>query len=129
MAGYQRKTALTPKEVLEKADQFIVNEGEITGVSLVSNPDFYDEEKLFSELLAEYPEREEFALGLALASKFLGNEERHGKLMKAAADLYPAEARYYYEFGAVAEEGGDLSGAAVFYRRALEKAFKTVARR
>jgi hypothetical protein len=23
MAGYQRKTALTPKEVLEKADQFI----------------------------------------------------------------------------------------------------------
>ena len=78
---------------------------------------------LFQELNTEYPEKEEFALGLALAHKYQGNKEDYGKISAAAKDLFPAEARYYYELGGVAEMAEDIELAALFYRRALDKAF------
>jgi tetratricopeptide (TPR) repeat protein len=80
-------------------------------------------EKLFDELLAEYPEKEEFAVGLALAHKYQGHDEDYARVWEASKGLYPAEARYCYDLGAVAEEAGDLAKAAVLYRRALDKSF------
>jgi peroxiredoxin len=85
---------------------------------------FGEAEVLFDELLAEYPEREELALGLALAHKYQGHEEEYRKFRNRTVDLYPAVARYYYELGGVAEAADDLAEAAVLYRGALEKAFK-----
>jgi Flp pilus assembly protein TadD len=82
-------------------------------------------EALFAELTTEFPEREELALGLALAHKYQGHEDEYRKFRQRAADLYPAEARYYYELGAVAEGEQDLEEAAVLYRGALERAFKS----
>lgn len=84
---------------------------------------YAEAETLFRELNTEYPEKEEFALGLALAHKYQGKDD-YGKILASAADLYPAEARYYYEFGGVAESADDLQEAAALYRQALEKAFK-----
>jgi thioredoxin-like negative regulator of GroEL len=83
---------------------------------------FSEAELLFQELLEEYPEREEFALGLALAHKYQGHEGEYRKVRDRTADLYPAEARYYYELGGIAEAADDLSEAVVLYRGALEKA-------
>lgn len=80
-------------------------------------------EKLFEELLAEYPEKEEFALGLALAHKYQGHDEDYAKVWEASKGLYPAEARYCYDLGAVAEEAADIAKATLLYRRALDKAF------
>ena len=85
---------------------------------------YAEAETLFRELNTEYPEKEEFALGLALAHKYQGKEDDYGKVLASAADLYPAEARYYYELGGVAEGAADLQEAASLYRRALEKAFQ-----
>jgi thioredoxin-like negative regulator of GroEL len=86
---------------------------------------FSEAQQLFGELNTEYPEKEEFALGLALAYKYQGNEGDYRKVLDSAGDLYPAEARYYYDMGGVAESSEDLAEAAVFYRKALEKAFQT----
>jgi tetratricopeptide (TPR) repeat protein len=77
---------------------------------------------LFGELLAEFPEREELALGAALAAKYLGREEEYRKGREAAAKLFPADARYIYEMGVVADSQKDLPVAAELYRRALEAA-------
>ena len=84
---------------------------------------YSEAEGLFAELHGEYPEKEEFALGLALASKYQGKKEEFASLKKKAVDLYPAEARYYYELGSAAESAEDLEEAVGFYRQALEKAF------
>lgn len=85
---------------------------------------YAEAERLFGELHTEYPEKEEFALGLALAQKYSGKEEDYRKMLASASGLYPAEARYYYELGGVAEGADDLKEAASLYRRALEKAFQ-----
>ncbi len=84
---------------------------------------FADAGKLFDELLAEFPVREEFALGVALAAKYQGKDEEYRKAREAAAKLFPAEARYAYEMGGIAESQKDTPLAAEFYRRALESAF------
>lgn len=86
---------------------------------------FAEAESLFQELAVEFPEREELALGLALAHKYQGHDEEYEKNRKQAADLYPAEARFYYDLGSVAEEAEDLEEAAALYRGAVEKAIKT----
>ena len=86
---------------------------------------FAEAESLFQELAVEFPEREELALGLALAHKYQGHDEEYEKNRKQAADLYPADARFYYDLGSVAEEAEDLEEAAALYRGAVEKAIKT----
>ena len=85
---------------------------------------FSEAGKLFEELLAEFPEREEFALGSSLAAKYQGKDDDYRKVREAAAKLFPAEARYVYEMGGVAESQKDTVVAAEFYRRALESALK-----
>jgi Flp pilus assembly protein TadD len=79
---------------------------------------------LFRELQEEFPEREGFALGLALALKYQGHDEEYGKARALAATLLAAEPRVHYEFGAVAESQGDLETAATLYRRAIAGALK-----
>lgn len=89
----------------------------------------YDEAMaMFEELHTEYPEREEFALGLALAKKYSGDEASYSSLREKASGLYPAGARHYYELGGVAESENDLKLASELYREALRKAFKTARR-
>jgi tetratricopeptide (TPR) repeat protein len=85
---------------------------------------FAEAGKLFEELLAEFPEREEFALGGALAAKYQGQDDAYRAARTAGAKLFPAEARYVYEMGEVAESQKDAAVAAELYRRALESAFK-----
>lgn len=85
---------------------------------------FPEAEKLFHELLGEFPEREELALGLALAQKYQGREEDYKKTREQAAKLYPAEPRYLYEMGGISGTQKDLPTEAEFYRRALEVALK-----
>jgi thioredoxin-like negative regulator of GroEL len=80
--------------------------------------------KLFDELLSEFPEREEFALGGALAAKYQGKDEDYRKLRETGAKLFPAEPRVVYEMGGVAESQKDAALAVEFYRRALESALK-----
>jgi thiol-disulfide isomerase/thioredoxin len=79
---------------------------------------------LFADLLTEFPEREELALGAALAAKYQGKEEEYRKGREAAVKLYPADPRYIYEMGGVAESQKDAALAAEFYRRALGDALK-----
>lgn len=83
---------------------------------------FSEAGKLFEELLAEFPVREEFALGVALAAKYQGKDEDYRKGREAAAKLFPAEPRYAYEMGGIAESQKDTPLAAEFYRRALAAA-------
>jgi thioredoxin-like negative regulator of GroEL len=85
---------------------------------------FDEAEGLFGNLRDEFPEREEFALGLALAHKYQGHEEEYGKARALAATLLAAEPRIHYEFGAVAESQGDMETAALLYRRAIAGALK-----
>ena len=80
---------------------------------------FDEAETFFAEMHEEFPEREEFALGLALAHKYRGRDDVYESLKKKADSLLPAAARIHYELGAVAEAQGDLSLAAELYRRAL----------
>lgn len=77
-------------------------------------------EALFRELHEEFPEREEFALGLALAHQYQGHEEDSRTARELAATLLPAEPRFHYELGSLAEAQGDLEEAAALYHRALE---------
>lgn len=83
---------------------------------------FAEAGKLFEELLAEFPEREEFALGCALAAKYQGQDGDYRKWREAGAKLFPAAPRYVYEMGGVSESQKDVTIAAEFYRRALEAA-------
>ncbi len=83
---------------------------------------FEEAGKHFSELLAEFPEREEFALGAALAAKYQGREEEYRAGRAAGAKLFPANPRYVYEMGAVADSQKDAALAAELYRRAIEAA-------
>ncbi|HWR97594.1 MAG TPA: tetratricopeptide repeat protein [Candidatus Methanoperedens sp.] len=85
---------------------------------------FAEGQKLFAELLAEFPEREELALGAALAAKYQGKDEEYRKGREAAAKLFPADPRFVYEMGLVAESQKDLTVAAEFYRRAVEAALR-----
>lgn len=85
---------------------------------------FAEAEGLFAELHEEFPEREEFALGLALAYKYQGREEEYGKLKEKAGTLLPAAAHVLYDLGTVAEDQGDLETAAPLYRRAIEGSLK-----
>lgn len=85
---------------------------------------FPESHALFAELAAEFPEREELALGLALAAKYQGKEEEYRKAREAAAKLFPAEPRQVFEMGQVAESQKDLATAAELYRRALEAGMK-----
>jgi peroxiredoxin len=85
---------------------------------------FPEAQKFFAELAAEFPEREELALGAALASKYQGKDEEYRKGREAAAKLFPADPRYIYEMGQVAESQKDLAVAAELYRRALEAGLK-----
>jgi peroxiredoxin len=85
---------------------------------------FAEAGKLFSDLLVEFPEREEFALGAALAAKYQGRDDEYKKGRAAAAKLFPAEPRVVYEMGGVAESQKDLTVAAEFYNRALSAALK-----
>jgi tetratricopeptide (TPR) repeat protein len=80
--------------------------------------------KLFSDLLAEFPEREEFALGAALAAKYQGRDDEYRKGREAAVKLFPAEPRVVYEMGGVAEAQKDLALAAELYSRSLGSALK-----
>lgn len=80
---------------------------------------FAEAEGLFLELNEEFPEREEFALGLALAHKYQGNEQEYLKARELSETLLPAEPRMHYEMGGVADSQGDLEAAAVLYHRAL----------
>lgn len=95
-----------------------------TAAITLTSKRFPEAEALFQELATEFPEREELTLGLALAHKYQGHEEEYRKSRKQAADLYPAEARFYYELGSVAEAAEDLEEAVVLYRGAVEKAIK-----
>ena len=95
-----------------------------TAAITLTSKRFPEAEGLFQELATEFPEREELTLGLALAHKYQGHEEEYRKSRKQAADLYPAEARFYYELGSVAEAAEDLEEAVVLYRGAIEKAIK-----
>ena len=61
---------------------------------------FPESQALFTELSAEFPEREELALGAALAAKYQGKDEEYRKGREAAAKLFPADPRYIYEMGA-----------------------------
>lgn len=83
---------------------------------------FAEAGKLFDELLTEFPEREEFALGGALAAKYQGQDEAYRKGREAGEKLFPAAPRIVYEMGGVAESQQDVTLAAEFYRRALESA-------
>ncbi len=83
---------------------------------------FAEAGKLFEELLAEFPEREEFALGNALAAKYQGKDEEYRKGREAGAKLFPAEPRYIYEMAGIADTQKDLPLAAELYRRALGSA-------
>jgi hypothetical protein len=85
---------------------------------------FPESQALFANLSAEFPEREELALGAALAAKYQGKEEEYRKGREAAAKLFPAEARQIYEMGQVAESQKDTAVAAELYRRALDSALK-----
>jgi Tfp pilus assembly protein PilF/peroxiredoxin len=85
---------------------------------------FPESQALFTELSAEFPEREELALGAAIAAKYQGKVDEYRKGREAAAKLYPADPRYIFEMGQVAESQKDLATAAEFYRRALEAGLK-----
>lgn len=85
---------------------------------------FPEAQALFSELSTEFPEREELALGAALAAKYQGKEEEYRKGREAAAKLFPADPRYVYEMGQVADSQKDAAVAAELYRRALEAGLK-----
>ena len=113
LAEFQRAKEIDPKDH-EALYQLAI-------VSLQTGK-FAESGKLFEELLAEFPEREEFALGGALAAKYQGQDENYRKGRDAAAKLFPAESRYVYEMGGVAETQKDLTVASEFYRRALESA-------
>ena len=78
----------------------------------------------FTALLEEFPEREEFALGAALAAKYQGKQEEYRKGREAAAKLFPADPRYVYEMGSVADAQKDVPVAAELFRRALESSLK-----
>jgi thioredoxin-like negative regulator of GroEL len=92
---------------------------QVAAVSLAAGR-LEEAEKLFRELHGEFPEREELALGLALAVKYQGRAPEYAKLREEAAKLIPADARYVYEMGGVAEKQKDTAVAAELYRRALE---------
>lgn len=81
--------------------------------------DFARAESLFGTLHEEYPERSEFALGLALAHKYQGKEEVYRKTSDLAGTLLPADPRVYYGLGAVADSQGDLEMAAMLFHKAL----------
>lgn len=83
---------------------------------------FAEAEALFGELLAEFPEREELALGAALGAKYQGKDAEYRAAREAATKLFPAAPRYIYEMGGVADAQQDSPLAAEFYRRALEAA-------
>jgi len=85
---------------------------------------FAEAEGLFGNLKEEFPEREEFALGLALAHKYQGHEKEYGEAKALAATLLAAAPRVHYEFGAVAESQADMETAARLYRRAIAGALK-----
>ncbi len=115
LAEFQRAKEIDPKDH-EALYQLAV-------VSLQTGK-FSEAGKLFDELLAEFPEREEFALGSALAAKYQGKDQDYRKDREAAAKLFPAESRYVYEMGGIAESQKDTALAVEFYRRALESALK-----
>jgi tetratricopeptide (TPR) repeat protein len=81
-------------------------------------------ERLFRGLHEEFPEREEFALGVALTAKYQGRREEYEAAIKLAGGLVAAEPRMHYEFGGVAEDNDDLAEAARLYRLALEGSLK-----
>jgi thiol-disulfide isomerase/thioredoxin len=81
-------------------------------------------ERLFRGLHEEFPEREEFALGAALAAKYQGREEDYKAGRELADGLQAADPRVHYDFGGVAESNGDLAEAARLYRLALEGSLK-----
>jgi len=108
------------REIDPKDQEALYQEAAVT----LAAGDFPEAEKLFSGLLEEFPEREELALGVALAQKYQGREEDYAKSREAAAKLIPAAPRYVYEMGGVAEGQKDLALAAEFYRRALEAGLK-----
>ncbi len=85
---------------------------------------FPEAEALLGELHEEFPEREEFALGLALAHKYQGREEEYRALAERASALLPPAAHILYDLGGVAEGQGDLHVAAPLYRRAIEVSLK-----
>jgi tetratricopeptide (TPR) repeat protein len=85
---------------------------------------FPEAEALLGELHEEFPEREEFALGLALAHKYQGREEEYRALAERASALLPPAAHILYDLGGVAEGQGDLHVAAPLYRRAIEGSLK-----
>ena len=81
-------------------------------------------ERIDDEAVAEFPEREELALGAALAAKYQGKDEEYRKGRESAAKLFPADPRYVYEMGQVADSQKDLATAAELFRRALEAGLK-----
>ncbi len=113
LAEFQRAKEIDPKshEALYQLAVVSLQTGDFPGAG-----------KLFEELLAEFPEREEFALGGALAAKYQGKDAEYRKSREAAAKLSPAEARYVFEMGGIAESQKDEALAAELYRRALEAA-------
>lgn len=113
LAEFQRAKEIDPKDH-EALYQLAV-------VSLRTGK-FAEAGKMFEDLLAEFPEREEFALGGALAAKYQGQDEDYRKAREAGAKLFPAEARQVYEMGGIAESQKDLALAAEFYSRALAAA-------
>jgi tetratricopeptide (TPR) repeat protein len=115
LAEFQRAKEIDPKDH-EALYQ-------VAAVSLRTGK-FDEAAGLFGELLAEFPEREEFALGAALAAKYRGKEEEYRTVRAAAAKLFPADPRYIFEMGAIADSQKDLPVAAELYRRALEAALK-----
>jgi len=115
LAEFQRAKEIDPKDH-EALYQLAV-------VSLRSGK-FAEAGKLFSDLLAEFPEREEFALGAALAAKYQGKDDEYRTGREAAAKLFPAEPRVVYEMGGVAEAQKDLVVAVELYSRALVSALK-----
>jgi Tfp pilus assembly protein PilF len=125
---YYKKTGENEKALLEfqRVRELDPRDNEagyqVASVSLRAKK-YAEAEGLFKELLAEYPEKEEFAIGLALAHKYQDHDEDYARVWEASKELYPAEARYCYDLGAVAEEAADIAKAAVLYRRALERAF------
>jgi thiol-disulfide isomerase/thioredoxin len=125
---YYKKTGMNEKALQEfqKVIELDPRDNEagyqMASVSLRAKK-YAEAEKLFDDLLAEYPEKEEFALGLALAHKYQGHDEDYARVWEASKSLYPAESRYCYDLGAVAEDAGDIAKAALLYRRALDKAF------
>jgi tetratricopeptide (TPR) repeat protein len=91
---------------------------QLAAVSLRAG-EFAEAEGLFRELNEEFPEREEFALGLALALKYQGDEEGYVKARDLSETLLPAEPRMHYDLGGVADSQKDLEVAAVLFHRAL----------